>query len=164
MNPSTASPLPAVQASNPAEQIARAGRREAGLRVILPLALIALLLVAWEAIVRINQIPHYILPAPTLVLRTLFEQWHSLAPSLWFTVKLTLMALAAAVVGGVLLAMAFALSKWVEIGLFPLAVVMQVTPIVAIAPLILIYADLRLDRGFLSHPVQYGDWSQERGQ
>jgi len=141
MNPSTASPLPAVQASNPAEQIARAGRREAGLRVILPLALIALLLVAWEAIVRINQIPHYILPAPTLVLRTLFEQWHSLAPSLWFTVKLTLMALAAAVVGGVLLAMAFALSKWVEIGLFPLAVVMQVTPIVAIAPLILMYVD-----------------------
>ena len=141
MNPSTASPLLAVQASNPAEQIARAGRREAGLRVILPLALIALLLVAWEAIVRINQIPHYILPAPTLVLRTLFEQWHSLAPSLWFTVKLTLMALAAAVVGGVLLAMAFALSKWVEIGLFPLAVVMQVTPIVAIAPLILIYVD-----------------------
>jgi NitT/TauT family transport system permease protein len=141
MNPSTASPLPAVQASNPAEQIARAGRREAGLRVILPLALIALLLVAWEAIVRINQIPHYILPAPTLVLRTLFEQWHSLAPSLWFTVKLTLMALAAAVVGGVLLAMAFALSKWVEIGLFPLAVIMQVTPIVAIAPLILIYVD-----------------------
>jgi NitT/TauT family transport system permease protein len=141
MNSSTASPLPAVQSSNPAEQIARAGRREAGLRVILPLALIALLLVAWEAIVRINQIPHYILPAPTLVLRTLFEQWHSLAPSLWFTVKLTLMALAAAVVGGVLLAMAFALSKWVEIGLFPLAVVMQVTPIVAIAPLILIYVD-----------------------
>ena len=141
MNPSTASPLPAVQSSNPAEQIALAGRREAGLRVILPLALIALLLVAWEAIVRINQIPHYILPAPTLVLRTLFEQWHSLAPSLWFTVKLTLMALAAAVVGGVLLAMAFALSKWVEIGLFPLAVIMQVTPIVAIAPLILIYVD-----------------------
>lgn len=136
-----ASPLPAGQAPNPAEQIARAGRREAWLRVILPLALVALLLVGWEAIVRINQIPHYILPAPTLVLRTLFEQWHSLAPSLWFTVKLTLMALAAAVVGGVLLAMAFALSKWVEIGLFPLAVVMQVTPIVAIAPLILIYVD-----------------------
>jgi NitT/TauT family transport system permease protein len=99
------------------------------------------LLVAWEATVRINQIPHYILPAPTLVLRTLFEQWHSLAPALWFTVKLTLLALAAAVIGGVLLAMAFALSRWVEIGLFPLAVVMQVTPIVAIAPLILIYVD-----------------------
>lgn len=141
MNTTTASPLQAVQAPSPAEQIARAGRREAGLRIILPLALVAVLLVAWEAIVRINQIPHYILPAPTLVLRTLFEQWHSLAPSLWFTVKLTLMALAAAVIGGVLLAMAFALSKWVEIGLFPLAVVMQVTPIVAIAPLILIYVD-----------------------
>lgn len=103
MNTTTASPLQAVQAPSPAEQIARAGRREAGLRIILPLALVAVLLIAWEAIVRINQIPHYILPAPTLVLRTLFEQWHSLAPSLWFTVKLTLMALAAAVIGGVLL-------------------------------------------------------------
>lgn len=141
MNTTTASPPQAVQVPDPAEQFVRAGRREAGLRVILPLTLVTVLLVVWEAIVRINQIPHYILPAPTLVLRTLFEQWHSLVPSLWFTVKLTLMALAAAVIGGVLLAMAFALSKWVEIGLFPLAVVMQVTPIVAIAPLILIYVD-----------------------
>jgi multiple sugar transport system permease protein len=52
-----------------------------------------------------------------------------------------LMALGAAVVGGVLIAMAFALSKWVEIALFPIAVVLQVTPIVAIAPLNLIYVD-----------------------
>jgi NitT/TauT family transport system permease protein len=89
--------------------------------------------------VRINHIPHYILPAPSLVLTTLVEHWDSLAPSLWFTVKLTLLSLLAAVLGGVLLAMAFALSKWVEIGLFPLAVILQVTPIVAIAPLILIY-------------------------
>jgi NitT/TauT family transport system permease protein len=141
MNTTTAAPLESIHVPDPARQLARASRREAWLRVVLPLVLIAGLLVAWEAAVRINQIPHYILPAPSLVLRTLFEQWHSLAPALWFTVKLTLLALAAAVVGGVLLAMAFALSRWVEIGLFPLAVVMQVTPIVAIAPLILIYVD-----------------------
>jgi NitT/TauT family transport system permease protein len=125
----------------PAATPRHGGRREAWLRAILPMAIVAALLLLWEVMVRVNNVPHYILPAPSLVLRTLVEQWANLAPALWFTVKLTLMALAAAVVGGVLLAMAFALSKWVEIGLFPIAVVMQVTPIVAIAPLILIYID-----------------------
>jgi NitT/TauT family transport system permease protein len=119
----------------------RARQRENWLRVVLPGVLIAALLVAWEVVVRVNQIPHYILPAPTRVLATLFANWHTLAPALWFTVKLTLLALAAAVVGGVLLAMAFSMSKWIEIGLFPLAVILQVTPIVAIAPLMLIYID-----------------------
>jgi len=122
-------------------RLERERRREAAARIWLPLLLVAGLLALWESVVRVNQIPHYILPAPSLVLQTLLKNWDNLAPSLWFTVKLTLMALAAAVVGGVLLAMAFALSKWVEIGLFPIAVVLQVTPIVAIAPLILIYVD-----------------------
>jgi NitT/TauT family transport system permease protein len=125
----------------PVRRLARARRRESLARVLLPLLIVAALLVVWEVVVRVNQIPHYILPAPTLVLHTLVNNWDNLAPALWFTVKLTLMALGAAVAGGVLLAMAFALSKWVEISLFPIAVVLQVTPIVAIAPLILIYVD-----------------------
>lgn len=135
---------PALQdaVANPAAQrLLRAQRREAAGRIVLPLAIVALLLLGWEALVRVNGIPHYILPAPSLVLQTLVKNWSNLAPSLWFTVKLTLMALAVAVAGGVLIAMAFALSKWVEIALFPIAVVLQVTPIVAIAPLILIYVD-----------------------
>jgi NitT/TauT family transport system permease protein len=119
------------------EQNAR--RREALLRVLLPVAVVIGLLVAWEAVVRIHEIPHYILPAPTRIFTTLVDNWDTLSSALWFTTKLTLLALLAAVVGGVLLAMAFALSKWVEIGLFPLAVILQVTPIIAIAPLILIY-------------------------
>ena len=129
-------------ADNPAAlRLVRAQRRESVGRIVMPLLIISLLLLTWEAVVRVNQIPHYILPAPSLVLQTLVKNWGNLAPSLWFTVKLTLMALGAAVVGGVLIAMAFALSKWVEIALFPIAVVLQVTPIVAIAPLILIYVD-----------------------
>ena len=119
----------------------RAQRRESVGRIALPVVIVSLLLLGWEALVRVNEIPHYILPAPSLVLQTLAKNWGNLSPSLWFTVKLTLMALGAAVVGGVLIAMAFALSKWVEIALFPIAVVLQVTPIVAIAPLILIYVD-----------------------
>jgi NitT/TauT family transport system permease protein len=134
---STDAPVP----NEAARRLERARKREAAARIWLPLVLVGALLLLWEVVVRVNQIPHYILPAPSLVLDTLVKNWSNLAPSLWFTVQLTLMALAAAVVGGVLLAMAFALSKWVEIGLFPIAVVLQVTPIVAIAPLILIYVD-----------------------
>lgn len=121
------------------DRLARARRRETVLRIVVPLTVVTLLFLIWEVMVRVNNIPHYILPAPSLILSTLFDNWASLSPALWFTVKLTLLALAAAIAGGVLLAIAFSMSKWVEIGFFPIAVILQVTPIVAIAPLILIY-------------------------
>jgi NitT/TauT family transport system permease protein len=108
-------------------------------RRIVPAAVLILAVMAWEAVVRINQIPHYILPAPSLVAQTLVKDFGSLWPSWWYTIKLTFSALALAVIGGVLLAMLFALSKWVELSLWPFAIVLQVTPIVAIAPLILIF-------------------------
>jgi len=117
----------------------RLRRRESMLRTAVPVAVVAGLLLLWELLVRINNVPHYIIPAPSLILTTLVENWDTLSSALWFTVKLTLLSLAAAIVGGVLLAIAFALFKWVEIGLFPIAVILQVTPIIAIAPLILIY-------------------------
>jgi NitT/TauT family transport system permease protein len=108
---------------------------------ILPFFVFAAALVGWEALVRINNIPHYILPAPTLVLQTLWENLGSLMESWWFTMKVTFGALFFAVAGGVFLATLFALNKWVEASLFPFAIVLQVTPIVAIAPLILIFID-----------------------
>jgi len=117
----------------------RQRRRESLLRIVVPAVVVGALLLLWEWTVRANNIPHYILPAPSLILKTLFDNWDTLSSALWFTVRLTLLALAAAIVGGVLLAIAFALFKWVEIGLFPIAVILQVTPIIAIAPLILIY-------------------------
>jgi NitT/TauT family transport system permease protein len=108
---------------------------------ILPFIVFAVALMGWEAIVRINNIPQYILPAPTLVLVTLWENLGSLMESWWFTMKVTFGALFLAVAGGVILATLFALNKWVEASLFPFAIVLQVTPIVAIAPLILIFID-----------------------
>jgi NitT/TauT family transport system permease protein len=117
----------------------RLRRRESLLRIAVPTALVAGLLLLWEVLVRVNNVPHYIIPAPSLIFTTLIDNWGTLSAALWFTVKLTLLALAAAIVGGVLLAICFALFKWVEIGLFPIAVILQVTPIIAIAPLILIY-------------------------
>lgn len=110
-------------------------------RVLLPLAFGVLALVAWDLIVRVNEIPHYILPGPILVIETLIADWHTLYPSLLVTIQITLMALAVAVAGGVTLAILFTQSKWVELSFFPYAVILQVTPIVAIAPLILIYVD-----------------------
>ena len=119
----------------------RLRRQDTMLRVFVPIVIIAALLLIWEVMVRVNEVPHYILPAPSLILKTLFENWETLSSALWFTVKLTVLALVAAIAGGVLLAVAFSLFKWVEIGFFPIAVILQVTPVVAIAPLILIYVD-----------------------
>jgi NitT/TauT family transport system permease protein len=109
------------------------------LRFLVPMVLLVLALVAWEVLVRVNQIPHYILPSPSLVVQTLWDNGGSLMTSWLFTMKITLLALLLAVVGGVTLAVLFALSKWVELSLFPFAIVLQVTPIIAIAPLILIF-------------------------
>jgi NitT/TauT family transport system permease protein len=95
----------------------------------------------WEYWVRANDIPHYLIPAPSRIWSTLMTDGPSLMVSAWFTVKLTLMALLLAILGGVGLGALFALSRPVEMSLFPFAVILQVTPVVAIAPLILIYVE-----------------------
>lgn len=99
------------------------------------------MLAGWEALVRLAEIPHYTLPAPSLVAQTLWENLGSLAASWWYTLRITFGGLALAVLGGVIIAAVFALSRPLEVALFPVAVVLQVTPIVAIAPLILIYVE-----------------------
>jgi NitT/TauT family transport system permease protein len=98
-----------------------------------------LFLAGWEALVRWAEIPVYVLPGPILIAETLVADWGTLWPSLLVTLKITFWALAVATVGGVALALLFASSRWVERALFPYAVILQVTPLVAIAPLILIY-------------------------
>ena len=108
---------------------------------LLPVMIMLLALYFWDRICVWNQIPTYILPRPTVVLRTLFTDRAILFPSLLFTLRITFMSLALAVVGGVGLSILFAQWKWVEMSFFPFAVVLQVTPIVAIFPLINIYVD-----------------------
>jgi NitT/TauT family transport system permease protein len=111
------------------------------MRWLMPIVMLSLAVIAWEVLVRINEVPHYIIPAPSLIAVTLWDNLGSLMTSWLFTMKITFGALFLAVLGGVLLAMLFAMSRWVELSLFPFAIVLQVTPIVAIAPLILIYVD-----------------------
>jgi NitT/TauT family transport system permease protein len=121
--------------------VAAISRRERLLRIVVPTLVLGGLLLLWEIAVRAFAVPHYILPAPSRILTTLLENFPSLASSWLFTLKITFGALLLAAVGGVMLAALFAVSRSVELALFPVAIVLQVTPIVAIAPLILIYVD-----------------------
>jgi NitT/TauT family transport system permease protein len=108
-------------------------------KLLAPLAVGLLFLAAWEAVVRIEAIPRYILPGPLLVAETLWTDGPSLLGSLLVTLRITFAALIAAALLGGAIALLFARSRVLEISLFPYAVILQVTPIVAIAPLIIIW-------------------------
>ncbi len=115
--------------------------RWAGLaeRVLPPAAIGLVALFAWEAVVRLKAIPPYILPGPLLIGATLLKDWHTLYPSLLVTLAVTGAALLVATVAGTAIAILFAQWHWVERSFFPYAVILQVTPVVAIAPLIIIW-------------------------
>ena len=108
---------------------------------LLPALVFAGALGAWEAVVAIWKIPPYILPAPSLIAATLVKDWPLLSASLMVTLTITAEALVAAVIGGVGLALLLAQSRWIERAFLPFAIVMQVTPIVAIAPLLLVWLE-----------------------
>ena len=108
-------------------------------RVLLPVLVAATGTLAWELIVRTHHIPPYVLPGPSAVFATLYSDWDVLSQSLLITLLTTLEGFIAAAIGGIALALIFNLSKLVEYSLFPYAVILQVTPVIAIAPLLLIY-------------------------
>ena len=110
-------------------------------RVLLPLAIGILALGGWEWAVRAREIPSYVLPGPLEIAATLIRDWSTLSESLWVTLQITFAALVVAAAAGLLLSVLFATSRLVELSLFPYAVILQVTPIVAIAPLIIIWVD-----------------------
>jgi NitT/TauT family transport system permease protein len=109
------------------------------LRIALPIIVLVLGLLIWEAVVRIENIPAYVLPAPWLILKTLVSDWALLGRSLLVTLTTTVEGFLLAAFGGVGLAILFNQSRLVEYSLYPYAVILQVTPIVAVAPLLLIY-------------------------
>lgn len=118
---------------------ARAARVEAVARWLVPIAVVFATLGLWQWFVTANEVPHYILPSPVRVWQQLVEDRAILGDALLVTLKITLMALAVAVIGGVLLAILFDQSRFAELVFYPYAVILQVTPIVSIAPLIFIY-------------------------
>jgi NitT/TauT family transport system permease protein len=109
------------------------------LRVGLPIVVFVLVVLCWDLLVRAFAIPPYVLPGPGLVLATLITDAGLLWRSLLVTLTLTFEGFLLAAVGGILLAIAFNQWRLVDYSFYPYAVILQVTPIVAIAPLLLIY-------------------------
>jgi NitT/TauT family transport system permease protein len=114
-------------------------RLDRALRVLLPIAVLALVVALWEVVVRAGNIPPYVLPSPQLIFSTLVADWALLSAALLVTLATTLEGFLLAAVGGVALAVLFNQSRVIEYSLYPYAVILQVTPIVAIAPLLLVY-------------------------
>ena len=119
-------------------------------QIIIPIALGIAVLAAWQFLVRFYGVPHYVLPAPSDIWVAFLENFSSLMASLWTTLSITLIAMALAFAGSVLLAILFLQSRIIETALYPYAVILQVTPVIAIAPLILIWVGLeRIDTALL---------------
>lgn len=119
--------------------VAKASTTERILRIAVPVAMVLLAIGLWQLHITVNQVPRYIMPSPGDVVGALITDWPTLYPSLLVTVRITLFALALALIGGVGLAIVLVQSKWIELAIFPFAVILQVTPMIAIAPLLIIY-------------------------
>ncbi|MEM9901693.1 MAG: ABC transporter permease [Pseudomonadota bacterium] len=129
-----------------AEEVRRArARRINGIaKWALPVLVMVAALWLWDRVVVWNEIPHYILPGPDRVWASLTGDFAILMDAAWLTGRITVMALALAVIGGAGLAILFNQSKMLEMSFYPYAVILQVTPVVAIAPLIFIYVDSKI--------------------
>ena len=108
-------------------------------RVLYPLLVGLVLIALWQGLVTGLELPPYLVPSPLLMLETLISDWAPLGASLWVTIKITVLAFVVATIAGVLISFLFVQSKGIETALFPYAVLLQVTPIVAVAPLIIIW-------------------------
>ena len=117
----------------------RTSSTERVLRIVVPVSMLVLAVIAWHLTVVLNNIPKYILPTPGDVVQSLMTDWPTLLPALLVTLRITFTALVLALIGGVIMAIVLVQSKWIELALFPYAVILQVTPVIAIAPLLLIY-------------------------
>ena len=107
-----------------------------------PIITFLLLLFAWELTVSFQNLPKYILPAPTDILDSLLINYNDLLRSTFVTFRITFFAFIIASFLAIFIAILFSQSKIIELSLYPIAVIFQVTPVVAIAPLILIWVGL----------------------
>src|SRR5258708_8320385 len=112
-----------------AEQAAPESRALRLVRIVLPIVVLAAGIALWELVVRLNNIPPYVLPAPVAVFRTLITDWPVLPQSLLTTLVTTLAGFVAAAIGGIALSLLFNQSDWLEWFLFPYAVILPVRPV-----------------------------------
>ena len=119
--------------------LAGPARRRRIERVAYQLALAVVLIAAWQGLVTGLKLPHYLVPSPALMMTTLVANFGVFMAALWVTLKVTLLAFVVATVLGVVISFLFVQSRLIETTLFPYAILLQVTPIVAVAPLIIIW-------------------------
>ncbi|MBC7391924.1 MAG: ABC transporter permease [Variovorax sp.] len=108
-------------------------------RVFYPLLVGVVLVALWQWLVTAMELPAYLVPSPFLMMQTLVHDWVPLGMALLVTLKITVLSFIVATIAGVLISFLFVQSKRIETALFPYAVLLQVTPIVAVAPLIIIW-------------------------
>jgi len=108
-------------------------------RVMYPLLVGVVLIALWQGLVTAMELPPYLVPSPYLMMQTLVTDWVPLGMALGVTLKITVLSFVVATIAGVLISFLFVQSKLIETALFPYAVLLQVTPIVAVAPLIIIW-------------------------
>lgn len=108
-------------------------------KYVVPVALGVAVLALWQLLVGYYQVPVFVLPAPSDIANAFVTDFSTLMAALWTTLRIVVIAFVLAVVSGVLLAVLFSQSRIIEYALYPYAVILQVTPIVAIAPLIIIW-------------------------
>ena len=111
------------------------------IQFVYPVILFFVLIVLWEFLVYAKNVPHYIIPKPSLIILTLFNEWDTLFPALLVTTYVTFLALIMAIILGVVVAIIVSSIKIIEISLMPYTVILQVTPVIAIAPLIVIFVN-----------------------
>ena len=117
---------------------------------VFPVALGIAVLAFWEWAVAHWQVPRFVLPAPSAIARSFVDDRVELLSATWTTFHIVIEAFVLALVTGVALAILFAQSRIVELALYPYAVILQVTPIVALAPLIIIWVGYEnIDRALL---------------
>ncbi len=113
-------------------------RRPGLAQILAPVAVGVIILVVWQAACSYFEVPKYLFPTPSDIATSFLEGWPVLLHGLWSTLKVTLLAFAASVILGTLIAFLFVQNRLIELSLMPYAVLLQVTPIVAVVPLIII--------------------------
>lgn len=115
-------------------------RNELMLRIVIPILVVVALVAVWAFAVWFSDTPDYFVPSPWAVAKALVSDWGILFPAFLVTARITFIALLLALLGGVAMAIFLVQSRWIELAFYPITVILQVTPIVAISPLILVYA------------------------
>lgn len=116
--------------------------------VILPIAAGVAFILAWEFLVRAQNVSKFILPTPSAIATTFYEERQAILDALQYTAGITIGAFLVAIVTGIIFGVLLTSHRRIERTFWPYAVTMQVTPVVAIAPLVIIWVGL--DRVWLS--------------